>query len=173
MTIKLKPNIIIVSYCYPEYSNIETFCDHMQRDFLDGEQNVILAVTTKLMSQLDVDIGYQAEQKKRDHLLKYMPKREDLPPRSMGESFIMATIPLRTDKPMQEKYVSNVGTVRSGRLVEAMDYFEIWVCQQYIKIPNLPPNELLLYIFVNIIVNSMSILGQLPSYDKEYLRTTS
>uniref|UniRef100_A0A1A9VMC2 HotDog ACOT-type domain-containing protein n=1 Tax=Glossina austeni TaxID=7395 RepID=A0A1A9VMC2_GLOAU len=124
-------------------------------------------VTTKLMSQLGVDIGYQAEQKKRDHLLKYMPKREDLPPRSMGESYIMATIPLRTDKAMQEKYVSNVGTVRLGRLIEAMDFFAIWVCQQYIKIPNLPPNERLPYIFVNIIVNSMSILGQLPSYDKD------
>uniref|UniRef100_A0A1B0FHN8 HotDog ACOT-type domain-containing protein n=1 Tax=Glossina morsitans morsitans TaxID=37546 RepID=A0A1B0FHN8_GLOMM len=107
-------------------------------------------------------IGYQAEEKKRDHLLKYIPKWEDLPPRSLRESYIMAPIPLRTDKAMQEKYVSEVGTLRLGRLIEAMDLFAIWVCQQYVKILNLPPNEHLPYIFVNIIVNSMSILGQLP-----------
>uniref|UniRef100_A0A1A9WRN7 HotDog ACOT-type domain-containing protein n=1 Tax=Glossina brevipalpis TaxID=37001 RepID=A0A1A9WRN7_9MUSC len=124
-------------------------------------------VTVKLMDQLGVGIGYQPKEKKRDHLLKYTPKQEELPSRSMKDSYISAIIPLRTDKSMQEKYVNQIGTIRLGRLIEAMDFFAVWVCQQYVKIPNLPPEEHLPYIFMTIIVDRMHILGQLPSYDKD------
>lgn len=60
----------------------------------------------------------------REHLLQYEPKSlNDLPTRSMQDSFTSAIIPLSTDLALQEKYVTFMGHVRLGRLMEDMDLF--------------------------------------------------
>lgn len=41
----------------------------------------------------------------------------------MKDSFTSAIIPLSCDKALQDKYVTFLGTVRLGRLMEDMDLF--------------------------------------------------
>lgn len=69
-------------------------------------------------------MGYSPFQPSRQHLLKLLPVSQDeLPPRSMQDSFSSAILPLSTDLALQEKYVTFLGNVRLGRLMEDMDIF--------------------------------------------------
>jgi len=80
-------------------------------------------VRETMMKRIGLEPGYQPIQKPREHLLKYEPKAEDLPPRSMQDSFSSAIIPLSSDKKLQDKYITVLGGVRLGRLMEDMDMF--------------------------------------------------
>lgn len=60
----------------------------------------------------------------REYLLNHEPKSKDeLPTRTMQDSFTSAILPLSTDKVLQDKYVTFLGNVRLGRLMEDMDLF--------------------------------------------------
>lgn len=73
---------------------------------------------------MGIETGYRPTPNDRSFLLKYLPKtQEELPKRSMQDSFIAGLIPLSTDKTLQDKYVSLLGSVRLGRLLEDMDIF--------------------------------------------------
>lgn len=72
---------------------------------------------------MGVDHGYQPTPIDRSHLLKYVPKFEDLPSRHIKDSFLEGIIPLSTDENLQEKYITFLGRVRIGRLLEDMDIF--------------------------------------------------
>ncbi|KAJ8911732.1 hypothetical protein NQ315_003632 [Exocentrus adspersus] len=81
-------------------------------------------VKITLSNKMGIETGYHPTPKDRSHLLKYMSKsQEELPKRSMQDSFIAGLIPLSTDKKLQDKYVSFLGHVRIGRLLEDMDIF--------------------------------------------------
>lgn len=68
--------------------------------------------------------GYQTVPQSREHLLKYLPTSQDeLPPRRMRDSFDSAIIPLSKDLQLQEKYITYLGHIRLGRLMEDMDIF--------------------------------------------------
>uniref|UniRef100_A0A1A9WRN6 HotDog ACOT-type domain-containing protein n=1 Tax=Glossina brevipalpis TaxID=37001 RepID=A0A1A9WRN6_9MUSC len=124
-------------------------------------------VKEKLVKLLGAEYVDPAKRASRDHLLEYTPKREELTPRFVKDSYVMASIPLRTDKLMQERYVSNVGTVRYGRLMEDMDLFSVWVCQQHVKLSKLPPDGQLPYIFVTVVANSMKIRYDIHGIDND------
>ena len=47
--------------------------------------------------------------------------QDELPSRSMGDSFLWARIPLGTDTKLREKYVNFHNLVRFGRLLEDLD----------------------------------------------------
>lgn len=73
---------------------------------------------------MGVQTGYKPIQPSRAHLLEYLPASQlELPPRSMQDSFIAAVIPLSTDTEMQDRYITFLGHVRVGRLLEDMDIF--------------------------------------------------
>lgn len=73
---------------------------------------------------MGIESGYQPILPSRAHLLDYLPSSQtELPPRSMQDSFIAALIPLSTDKELQDKYITFLGHVRVGRLLEDMDLF--------------------------------------------------
>lgn len=76
-----------------------------------------------MMQRLGLEPGYQPLPKSREHLLKYQPKLEELPARAMQDSFTSAIIPLSTNRSLQDKYVTYLGNVRMGRLLEDMDMF--------------------------------------------------
>lgn len=61
--------------------------------------------------------------KSREHLLQYQPKPEQLPARSMQDSYTSAILPLGKDEMSRERYINHVGAVRMGRLMEDMDMF--------------------------------------------------
>lgn len=68
--------------------------------------------------------NYSPLQKNRSHLLKFLPQTQDeLPKRSMSDSFAAAVIKLSNDRKLQDKYTTFLGQVRVGRLLENMDMF--------------------------------------------------
>ncbi|XP_037946175.1 acyl-coenzyme A thioesterase 9, mitochondrial-like [Teleopsis dalmanni] len=113
-------------------------------------------VKEKIMTSLGLEEGYEPIPKTREHLMKYLPKAENLPPRSMQDSFTSAIIPLSTDKQLQDKYVAFLGHVRLGRLMEDMDLFAVWVCHQHLKIPDLPKSVHLPYTFVTVLADKIT-----------------
>lgn len=81
------------------------------------------AVVIKLRESTGVEIGYNLVPKSRENLLKYHPKQEELPTRSMNDSYTIATVPLDSNELIRERYVNHLGLVRLGRLMEDMDMF--------------------------------------------------
>ncbi|KAB7504898.1 Acyl-coenzyme A thioesterase 9, mitochondrial, partial [Armadillidium nasatum] len=72
----------------------------------------------------------------RKLLLDLLPRRqEDLPPRRMSDSWDCAVIPLGSDSELREKYLTFLGGVRTGRLLEDMDIFAVWLCYKHILNP--------------------------------------
>lgn len=89
-------------------------------------QNLFCAyiVKEKLEKLMGVETGYKPIQESRSHLLAYLPQSQDeLEPRSMKDSFTSALIPLSTEEEIQDRYITFLGRVRIGRLLEDMDIF--------------------------------------------------
>ncbi|XP_050699607.1 acyl-coenzyme A thioesterase 9, mitochondrial-like isoform X1 [Eriocheir sinensis] len=77
----------------------------------------------------------------RSHLLKLLPQsQEELPPRTMKDSWDAAIIPLGSEKRLREKYVTFMGGVRVGRLLEDLDVFAVWLCYKHLKNPRQTPD---------------------------------
>lgn len=73
---------------------------------------------------MGVEKGYKIIPNSREYLYDILPKSQDeLEARTMQDSFTSAIIPLSTDLDLQDKYVSFLGHVRLGRLLEDMDVF--------------------------------------------------
>lgn len=78
----------------------------------------------KIIEKMGIQVGYSPLLSTREHLLKYEPlSQTELPARSMADSFTSAIIPLSADIVLQDKYVTFLGHVRLGRLMEDMDLF--------------------------------------------------
>ena len=64
------------------------------------------------------------KEESRKHLMKYLPNsQDDLPERSMKDSYDHGVIPLLTNFQLRDKYIATSGHVRLGRLMEDMDLF--------------------------------------------------
>lgn len=73
---------------------------------------------------MGIESGYKPIQPSRSHLIQYLPNSQsELPARSMKDSFMAALIPLSSDNSLQDKYITFLGHVRVGRLLEDMDIF--------------------------------------------------
>lgn len=115
---------------------------------------------------LGIKQGYSPLVESREHLMKYEPKSYDeLPDRSMQDSFTSAIIPLSKDAVLQDRYVTFMGSVRHGRLMEDMDLFACWIIHRHLKMPNLPKDVPLPYTFVTILVDKMDFTDYLPKYN--------
>ncbi|XP_070072171.1 acyl-coenzyme A thioesterase 9, mitochondrial isoform X2 [Drosophila takahashii] len=113
----------------------------------------MVEIKEEMMRSYGLQPGYIQEPKSREELLKYQPKMEELPARSMQDSFTSAIIPLSKDPVLQDKYINFRGFVRLGRLLEDMDYFAAWCCHRHLELPNLPEGVPLPYTFVTILVD--------------------
>ncbi|KAG5675080.1 hypothetical protein PVAND_005012 [Polypedilum vanderplanki] len=113
-------------------------------------------VKLKIIEKMGLQFGYNPLQHNREHLLQYMPTSvEELPSRSMQDSFTSAIIPLASDIKLRDKYVGFLGEIRIGRLLEDMDLFAVWVVHQHVLLPNLSPGIPLPYTFVTILVDKI------------------
>ncbi|XP_030370300.1 acyl-coenzyme A thioesterase 9, mitochondrial-like isoform X2 [Scaptodrosophila lebanonensis] len=126
---------------------------HIKESAVPNESGTMAEVKQTMMKRLGLEPGYQPLPKSREHLLKYQPKLADLPPRAMQDSFTSAIIPLSTDRVLQDKYVTYLGNVRMGRLLEDMDMFAAWCCHKHLAVPQLPADVHLPYTFVTILVD--------------------
>lgn len=79
-------------------------------------------VTKKIHKLLGIESGYNTIPHCRANLLKYQPKAEDLPCRSMRDSFTTAVIPLSLAG-TQEHYINHLGRLRTGRMLEELEMF--------------------------------------------------
>lgn len=78
----------------------------------------------EIVKKLGIKKAYSPLIQSREYLLKYSPKsRDELPARSMQDSFTSAIIPLSSDYELRDKYVTFLGSCRLGRLMEDMDLF--------------------------------------------------
>lgn len=118
---------------------------------------------TEIGKKLGIEQHWSVLPKSREHLMQYEPKSiEDLPPRSMQDSFTSAIIPLSTDLSIRDKYITFLGSVRLGRLMEDMDLFAVWVLHKHVKLPNLDPSTPLPYTFVTLLVDQISFTDIQP-----------
>lgn len=77
-----------------------------------------------IVKKIGIQTTYSPLLPSREYLLQHEPDSpDDLPPRSMQDSFTSAIIPLGSDNILQDKYVTFLGHVRLGRLMEDMDLF--------------------------------------------------
>lgn len=84
----------------------------------------LFLVLHDVVGKMGIVRDYSPLQKNRSHLLKYLPQTQDeLPKRSMSDSFAAAVIKLSNDRKLQDKYTTFLGQVRVGRLLENMDMF--------------------------------------------------
>uniref|UniRef100_A0A1A9VAR5 HotDog ACOT-type domain-containing protein n=1 Tax=Glossina austeni TaxID=7395 RepID=A0A1A9VAR5_GLOAU len=132
----------------------------------------ISKVTVKFLYRYGVEIGYQPNRPKRDHLLKYTTKQDQLPVRCMKDSFDQLRLTSCHQKHSQlcnNQQISlfdDDAMLRIGRLLEAMDIFAGYICQQHVHLPDLPANETLPYTFVTMMVDGTRVQSQLPAHGR-------
>nr|CAD7432029.1 unnamed protein product [Timema monikensis] len=116
-----------------------------------------LQVKSNLIQLMGVHRGYKPLQGTRAYLLDLLPEsRDELPERCMQDSYTSAIIPLSTDQSLQDKYVTFLGSIRIGRLLEDMDMFAVWVAHQHISNPKMKPGDVTPYVIVTVLVDQIS-----------------
>ncbi|XP_060648274.1 acyl-coenzyme A thioesterase 9, mitochondrial isoform X1 [Drosophila nasuta] len=131
--------------CYETGEYLKTQSDHYS--------GTMAEVGAKIRERTGVERGYHVVPKSRKHLLEHHPKKEQLPARSMQDSYTHAILPLSVDEMARERYINHLGRVRMGRLMEELDMFAVWLCHRHINIPDLPKDVPLPYTFVTLLVD--------------------
>ncbi|KAK7601795.1 hypothetical protein V9T40_009236 [Parthenolecanium corni] len=114
--------------------------------------------------------GYQplSFNQNRNHLLQYLPESQnELPTRCMQDSFDDAIIPLSTDYDLQDKYVTYLGYIRLGRIMEDMDFFAVWCALKYLHNPKQPIGEPTPYVIVTVLVDEVQFTQVTPKPNKD------
>ncbi|CAH0547343.1 unnamed protein product [Brassicogethes aeneus] len=146
------------------YPKNRTYTRQVKLDNLDTMDKL----KENLKKSMGIESGFKAIKQDRKHLEQYLPKKqEDLPPRSMEDSFIAGIIPLSTDKDLQDKYSSLDGSVRKGRLMEDMDIFAVMVAQKHICDPNLPEDAPFPQVLVTVVVDKIEITEYKMSVEQD------
>jgi len=98
------------------------------------------------------------EHEDRQWLSEYLPKEQnELPPRSMNDSYDRAIVPLSTDLALQNKYTTTFKGLRMGRLLEDMDHFAVWIVMKHIYNPKQPLDVPTPYVVVTLLVDDVII----------------
>lgn len=131
----------------------------------------IRLVKAEIVQKLGIQKHWSVLPKSREYLLEHEPKNiKDLPARSMQDSFTSALIPLSSDEDIRDKYVTFLGSVRLGRLMEDMDLFAVWVVHQHVKIPSLSDSLPLPYTFVTLLVDRISFTDCVPKVSNRFIK---
>ena len=78
----------------------------------------------------------QVYMRQRERLLSKVPSSQaELPARRMSDSFDQALIPLGSDLRLRDRYLTHLGSVRVGRLLEDMDVFAVHLVFQHLLNP--------------------------------------
>ncbi len=108
-----------------EYKTMEQVIDNLSRGVIGGPMT----------------FDPQKYNEMRQELTKYLPASQDeLPARRMQDSFDTAIIPLgtETDTKLRDRYMTHLGGVRIGRLLEDMDVFAVHLVFKHTLLPNIP-----------------------------------
>ncbi|XP_077515647.1 acyl-coenzyme A thioesterase 9, mitochondrial-like isoform X2 [Amblyomma americanum] len=89
----------------------------------------------EVMEALKSYVGYVGDVKSAHEKL---PKtQEELPSRSMLDSYDESIIPVATSLTTQKSHTSGQGFVRFGRILEDMDEFAVWLSYRHLQYPGL------------------------------------
>ncbi|ODN03305.1 Acyl-coenzyme A thioesterase 9, mitochondrial [Orchesella cincta] len=128
-----------VNYQYKRFKSSKA--PHMSCLFIQPPADEEPELTTvEINKMFDVGEYNETDMKeslvKREALMKLLPTDDDdLPPRTMKDSFVTAIIPLKSNLTVREKYVNPDGNLRIGRFLEEMDFFSVYCCQKHILNP--------------------------------------
>ncbi|XP_060864453.1 acyl-coenzyme A thioesterase 9, mitochondrial-like isoform X1 [Metopolophium dirhodum] len=113
-------------------------------------------IKLKLSNIMGISGKYENEE--RGWLSEYLPKEQnELPPRSMNDSFDRAIVPLSTNLTLQNKYTTTFKSLRIGRLLEDMDLFAVWIVMKHIYNPMQPLDVPTPYVVVTLLVDDVVI----------------
>ncbi|CAH1397510.1 unnamed protein product [Nezara viridula] len=108
-------------------------------------------------------IGWFSRPRDRTHLLQYLPKsQDDLPLRSLKDSYAEAIIPLSSEPKLQNRYVTATGKLRMGRIIEDMDLFSVYVGLRHIKNPLQKKDIPTPYVIVTAAVDDIEYIYEKP-----------
>ncbi|KAF5269330.1 hypothetical protein FQR65_LT02632 [Abscondita terminalis] len=142
----------------------------------DPEKKLATAGTVQnckeeLAAWMGVECGYKplgGSSHNRAQLSQYLPSSQsELPERTMNDSFASALIPLSTDSELQDKYITFLGHVRVGRLLEDMDIFAGYVAQKHILNPKVPEGQHSPYTIVTALVDKIHFTDYLPKPNED------
>ncbi|KAK9869127.1 hypothetical protein WA026_002883 [Henosepilachna vigintioctopunctata] len=136
------------------------------RSLADRSYPTINDLKLEHIKKLGANTTYKLLTEDRSYLAKYLPKLEELPLRSMQDSFLEGLIPLSTDQQLQEKYITFLGHVRIGRLLEDMDLFAVFVACKHIYAPSIP-DGLYPYALVTAAVDQIDFTDFVPKPNED------
>ena len=137
------------------------------------DDNKPVKTITEVIDELSMSViggptSYDPEEynKRRQDLMQYLPNNQDeLPPRRMLDSYDAAVIPLGSDKKIRDRYMTHLGSVRIGRLLEDMDIFAVHLVFKHALIPTLPEdNKQSPFSIVTALVDRIFVHGKLDPY---------
>ncbi|KAH8393768.1 hypothetical protein KR200_011312, partial [Drosophila serrata] len=135
-------------------------CDGKQLEPAHCSGSMADAVAKKIQEHLGVESGYHTIPKSREGLLKYQPKQEDLPERSIKDSHTTAFVDLKSDPLMRQLFVKETSQVRVGRIMEQLDLIAVWICHRHVYLPKLPRGVPLPYTFVTLFIEHVKFMVQ-------------
>ncbi|XP_047482687.1 acyl-coenzyme A thioesterase 9, mitochondrial-like isoform X2 [Penaeus chinensis] len=142
---------------YGPMSRSARTCFQARRLHLESSDNSGTKTVRDVISSLSAKVGAAksfTQVLDRSFLLELLPKSQDeLPPRSMKDSFDSAVIPLESEVRLREKYVTFLGGVRVGRLLEDLDVFAVWLCYKHLENPRQKENMPSPYSIVTALVD--------------------
>lgn len=145
------------------HASAELNCKHDQNSEKVSDSLTIMELRSRFMKMRGVQPGFTQVAEDRSYLLQYLPKTQDeLPPRSVKDSFQSALIPLSSYPQLQERYVNVIGNVRFGRLMEDLDMFSDWIAMNYIKNPKQPEGVITSYVMVTVLVDHITFTDYTP-----------
>uniref|UniRef100_A0A023G8K4 Putative acyl-coa thioesterase n=1 Tax=Amblyomma triste TaxID=251400 RepID=A0A023G8K4_AMBTT len=107
----------------------------------------------EVMEALKSYVGYVGDVKGAHEKL---PKnQEELPTRSMLDSYDECIIPISTSLTTQKSHTSGQGFVRFGRILEDMDEFAVWLSYRHLQYPGLSFGVPMPVIIVTALVDSI------------------
>ncbi|XP_043219163.1 acyl-coenzyme A thioesterase 9, mitochondrial-like isoform X2 [Amphibalanus amphitrite] len=113
-------------------------------------------VIARLESVTGAQTSFSSPAEDRAALEAILPRSQaELPGRRMADSYDEAYIPLGKDLALREKYINYMGGVRTGRLMEDIDVFAVWLCYKYVKNPKQLPNMPSPFCIVTALVDRM------------------
>lgn len=120
-------------------------------------------IKKKLAEKMDQSTGFERKSQEKTALYELLPtSQEELPERTMDDSYDECLVALSKGGKMQNRYATVKGYVRVGRILEDMDMLAVWLCLKFIKNPKSEHSKITPYTIVTIRVDDISFEWERP-----------
>ncbi|XP_013783614.1 acyl-coenzyme A thioesterase 9, mitochondrial-like isoform X1 [Limulus polyphemus] len=122
----------------------------------------IQEVKEKLGDQLGAQKFYRPTEPliySRDKSLSLPQSQAELSPRKMKDSYDECIIPLGNSAMEREKYLNFKGAIRTGKILEDIDVFAVWLCYKHVLLHTQKPGQSAPLSIVTALVDKISLSG--------------